>query len=167
MTAATFQRVAAALWIALAAGCSHQPRRVPEARIIKVLPSLLDAEGRASLHPSLYERDAYQALLRKESGKVAGLRFDILWKARPASGNGPVRPLVLKLELRGSSQGVAARGGNTLVVERPIAGSQVGRRWSQVVLGPEEFRRVGEVSAWRATLLEDQRVVASTQSFLW
>jgi len=167
VTTATFQRVAAALWIVLAVGCSHQPSRVPEARIIKVLPSLLDAEGRASIHPSLYERDAYQAFLRKESAQVAGLRFDILWKARPAPGNGPARPLVLKLELRGSSRGVAARGGNTLVVERPIAGSQVGRRWSQVVLGPDEFRRVGEVSAWRATLLEDQRVVASTQSFLW
>lgn len=167
MTAATFQHVATALVLALAIGCSHQPNRSPEARIIKVLPSLLDAEGRASLHPSLYERDAYQALLRKESAKVAGLRFDILWKARPASGNGSGKPLVLRLELRGSSQGVAARGGNTLVVERPIAGSQVGRRWSQVVLGPDEFHRVGEVSAWRATLVQDERVVASTQSFLW
>lgn len=167
MTFATFQRVAAGLWLALAVGCSHQPSRSPEARIIKVLPSLLDAEGRASIHPSLYERDAYQAFLRKESDKVAGLRFDILWKARPGLRGGQTQPLVLKLELRGSSQGGAARGGNTVVVERPIAGSQAGRRWSQVVLGPDEFRRVGEVSAWRATLLEDQRVVASTQSFLW
>lgn len=167
MTFATFQRVAAGLWLALAVGCSHQPSRSPEARIIKVLPSLLDAEGRASIHPSLYERDAYQAFLRKESDNVAGLRFDILWKARPGLRGGQAQPLVLKLELRGSSQGGAARGGNTVVVERPIAGSQAGRRWSQVVLGPDEFRRVGEVSAWRATLLEDQRVVASTQSFLW
>lgn len=167
MTAATLHRLAATLILALAAGCSHPPSRSADARIIKVLPSLLDAEGRASLHPSLYERDAYQAFLRKASDKVSGLRFDILWRARAASGQGPAKPLVLKLELRGSAQGAAARGGNTLVVERPIAGSQAGRRWSQVVLGPEEFRRVGEVSAWRATLLADERVLASTQSFLW
>jgi hypothetical protein len=153
--------------LALAAGCSNRGSTPTEARIIKVLPSLLDAEGRASIHPSLYERDAYQALLRKESSKVAGLRFDILWTARPASPGTAASPVVLKLELRGSSHGKDARAGNTVVVERPIPRSQMGRAWSQVVLGPDEFRRVGEVSAWRATLLRNDHVIATTQSFLW
>lgn len=167
MTASLPLRVAAALWLAIAAGCSPRPHARPEARIIKVLPSLLDDQGRASIHPSLYERDAYQALLRKDSAKVAGLRFDILWTARAASVTGPRKPLVLKLELRGSSKGPDARAGEALVVERPIPASRQGRTWSQIVLGPDEFRRVGEVSAWRATLLDDDRVVASVQSFLW
>ena len=35
------------------------------ARITKVLPHLLDDKGRHTLSPSLYERDAYQAELRK------------------------------------------------------------------------------------------------------
>lgn len=157
--------VALVLSVALGAGCARRTTTEPEARILKVLPSLLDAEGRASLHPSLYERDAYQALLRKESAKVGGLRFDVLWKTQPSLG--PRSPVVLKLELRGSSRDPRGRAGEVVIVERPIPASQSGRAWSRVVLGPDEFRRVGEVSAWRATLLRDDRVVASTQSFLW
>lgn len=154
-----------ALGLACLLGCAHRPAQEPEARILKVLPSLLDSEGRASIHPSLYERDAYQALLRKESARVGGIRFDILWKASsvPATRS----PVVLKLELRGSSRDATGKSGDIVVVERPIPSSHAGRAWSRIVLGPDEFRRVGEVSAWRATLLREDRVVATTQSFLW
>ena len=48
-----------------------------DAKVRKVLPSLVDLEGRASLHPSLYERDAYQAYLRKNPELVGGMRFDV------------------------------------------------------------------------------------------
>ena len=34
-------------------------------RVLKVLPHLLDTNGLHTLKPSLYERDAYQAYLRK------------------------------------------------------------------------------------------------------
>ena len=157
--------LAVATALALLAGCSAPRERQPEARIIKVLPSLLDTEGRASLHPSLYERDAYQALLRAESKKVGGLRFDVLWKT--PGNTTQSRPLVLKLELRRSAHGTNATAGNVIVVERPFPASLRGRTWSRIVLGPEEFRSVGEVSAWRATLVRDQQALASTQSFLW
>src|SRR6266567_3807500 len=75
-------------------------------RIIKVLPHLLDRGGRHTLSPSLYERDAYQAFLRKNPGQCSGLRFDIQWKAnrvardiverRPASGRTKVLSLVVE-----------------------------------------------------------------------
>jgi hypothetical protein len=34
------------------------------AKIVKVLPHYVDLEGRIALAPSLFERDAYQAVLR-------------------------------------------------------------------------------------------------------
>ena len=55
-------------------------------RIIKVLPHLLDRDGRHTLSPSLYERDAYQAFLRKNPEQCSGLRFDVHWKAKRVAG---------------------------------------------------------------------------------
>src|SRR5262249_26884 len=52
-----------------------------EGRVIKVLPLYLDKNGRDSLMPSLYERDAYQAVLRTHKDKRKALRFAIQWKA--------------------------------------------------------------------------------------
>src|SRR5436190_23236106 len=52
-----------------------------EGKIIKVLPLYLDNKGRDSLLPSLYERDAYQALLRKHVDQRKALRFAVDWKA--------------------------------------------------------------------------------------
>ena len=70
-----------------------------DAKVRKVLPSLVDLEGRASLHPSLYERDAYQAYLRKNPELVGGMRFDVHWSAPVAKA----QPLELRLELRGAT----------------------------------------------------------------
>src|SRR5580704_12875379 len=68
-----------------------------EGRVLKVLPQFLDDKGRASLTPSLYDRDAYQALLRKNPAKRSGLRFEVQWKAKaPAT-----EPLLLRVEMRG------------------------------------------------------------------
>lgn len=164
MRTGVLTRLGLALVTSLTLGCAGKTGSRTEARIIKVLPCLLDAEGRASLHPSLYERDAYQALLRRESGRVGGLRFDILWRASRVVG---APSLVLKLEMRGSSRDPGSKAGDVVEVVRPVPASYAGRSWSQVVLGPDEFRRVGEVSAWKATLLRGEEVVASSQSFLW
>ena len=49
-----------------------------------MLPHYLDKEGRHTLSPSLYERDAYQAILRQNPEKRGGMRFDVQWKARGA-----------------------------------------------------------------------------------
>ena len=46
-------------------------------KIIKVLPFFLDLKGRHSLHPSLYERDAYQAYLRQHPELRSGLQIDV------------------------------------------------------------------------------------------
>jgi hypothetical protein len=46
-------------WLGLAL-----PAPAATGRLMKVLPEYLDAKGLTSLSPSLFERDAYQAILR-------------------------------------------------------------------------------------------------------
>src|SRR5882672_1184959 len=65
-------------------------------KVVKVLPQFLDLEGRASLSPSLYDRDAYQAQLRKKPEQRSGMCFNILWRGRSATND----TATLRVELR-------------------------------------------------------------------
>lgn len=137
----------------LCAGAVH----AAEARVLKVLPHLLDAKGRHTLSPSLYERDAYQAQMRSHPDRVSGLRLDVLCslpKPRPESA-------VIRLELRG------AKDPKPVVVERPVKRGWFSRRWTEVVLSPAEYAQLGELSAWRVSLRDGDRELASSTSFLW
>ncbi|MFO1511357.1 MAG: hypothetical protein U1F83_00330 [Verrucomicrobiota bacterium] len=71
--------------------------------IVKVLPHFLDLEGRHSVSPSLYDRDAYQAELRRHPEKRSGMRFDILWRGR--SQRKEKEKATLRVELRGAAKG--------------------------------------------------------------
>ncbi len=128
-----------------------------EARVVKVLPHLVDHQGRHTLSPSLYERDAYQAELRQHPEKRAGMQYEVLWTAsRRVSG-----PLKLRLELRG------AEGEASETVETAVKRGFWGRRWSRVLVPRDQFRRLGTVNAWKATLLESGKPLAEARSFLW
>ena len=128
-----------------------------EGKVIKVLPHFVDFQGRHTLSPSLYERDAYQELLRNHPEKRAGLQFEVLWKV---SGrvSGPLR---LKMELRGGNSG------SLETLEMDVKRGFFWRRWSRMVLDPKQFARVGTVTAWKATLLQGEEIVAESNSFLW
>jgi len=127
------------------------------ARIIKVLPHLLDRDGRHSLSPSLYERDAYQHFLRKNPDKCSGLRFDVHWKAKAADGS----RLKLRIEVRGSNTTEPS------VREEPAPRNHWYHRWSSIALDGEAYQQLGEVIAWRATLWEGDNLLAQQKSFLW
>ena len=127
------------------------------ARIIKVLPHYLDKEGRHSLAPSLFERDAYQAYLRKNPAERAGLRFDVQWKAGGKKG------LKLRVELRGSSE----KNPTTALLEEGVSPGKVFSKWSVLALRGGDYQRFGELIAWRVTLREGDAQVAEYQSFLW
>ncbi|MFO1497812.1 MAG: hypothetical protein U1G07_05360 [Verrucomicrobiota bacterium] len=129
------------------------------ARILKVLPHYLDDEGRHSLSPSLYERDAYQAFLRANPDKRSALRFDINWKAR---GAGSER-LTLRLELRSSGREAT----EPLVIERPVKAGRFFGTWSSLHLEGETYRGFGQLIAWRATLWRQDELLAEQKSFLW
>jgi hypothetical protein len=127
------------------------------AKIIKVLPQLLDRQGRHTLSPSLYERDAYQARLRTNPQLQGGEQFAVLWKGRGAS------QFKLRLEMRGSREDLAT----TAVIESNVIPRKFFRRWSTVALVGEDFRKLGNLLAWRATLWEHETLVAEQRSFLW
>src|SRR5690349_16168465 len=96
------------------------------AKVLKVLPHYLDLDGRESLSPSLYERDAYQFFLRNHPDKRSALRFDINWKATRQGRE----PITLRLEVRSSGQDQ----GRALVLERPVRPHRFFSVWSSLRL---------------------------------
>jgi hypothetical protein len=126
-------------------------------KVIKVLPHLLDKEGRQSLSPSLYDRDAYQAQLRKSPGECSGLRFDVHWKA-PKGAN-----LRLKAELRG----MKGDRPQTRVMETALAKPSASGRWTKLTLTGGDYQQFGRLSAWRVTLWDGETLLGEQSSFLW
>lgn len=130
-----------------------------EGKIIKVLPHLLDAQGRTTLSPSLYERDAYQAHLRKHPELCSALRFDIQWKQR---GSSPDK-LKLKLELR-TSKGTPAA---PLTIESAVQSDGWFSTSTGLVVAGEQYKTMGDVIAWRVTLWDGEQLASEQKSFLW
>lgn len=130
-----------------------------EGRLLKVLPHWIDQSGRSALHPSLFERDAYQAHLRQNRHLVGGRRFDIHWQGRKLDWS----RTVLRVECRTERQ----PSGKPLVIEAPARRPRWSRAWSALILDGPAFRDAGDVQAWRVSLWEGDREVASQASFLW
>lgn len=127
-------------------------------KVLKVLPHFLDREGRHALSPSLYERDAYQAQLRKHPEQVSALRFDVNWSvdgARPAN-------LRLRVEARGGKAAAQPK-----VLETTVKPGWSGGAWSAVTLDKEAWQLLGGVIAWRVTLWDGEQMLAEQKSFLW
>jgi hypothetical protein len=154
MPAKQFRAVATILWMTALALTAAEP--VP-ARLIKVLPHYLDKEGRHSVSPSLYDRDAYQAFLRRNPEAQSGLRFDVQWKASTDAS------LTLRIELRGTRSGQPT----TARLETSLRRKGWSSRWARVSVRDEAYREFGEMIAWRASLWDGDKLLAEQKSFLW
>jgi len=144
------------LWFA-----ASLPAAAASGGVIKVLPMFRDGQGRHSLSPSLYERDAYQAYLREHPEKRSGMIFEVQWKAK-----GPaVAGLLLRLELRGSS--TEGHLPKELILEQPIEPGGWFSHWTGIPLATGPAKELGELTAWRATLWEGDRLLGEQKSFLW
>ena len=128
-------------------------------KIIKVLPHYLDAEGRHTLSPSLYERDAYQAHLRKHPAEISALRFDVQWKGRPDDAAN----VKLRVEIRGGKAGAA----KPLVLEQTVKPGKWFSTWTGITVNNTAYLELGDLIAWRATLWDGERQLAEQKSFLW
>lgn len=126
-------------------------------RIVKVLPQFVDQQGRIALNPSLYERDAYQVYLRQNPEKRSAIRFSVQWASKDTSR------LTLKVEMRGNR----GRLGTTATIETPVKFRGLFTSWSKVALEGDAARNFGDLSAWRATLWDGDKLVAEQKSFLW
>ena len=129
-------------------------------RVVKVLPHLLDLEGRHALTPSLYDRDAYQARLRRHPEEVSGVRFDVKWKASRAEGS----KLKLQIEIRGEAHGKAAA---RTTLEKEVKSGKGSTRWTPVSLTGDEYKKIESVTAWRVTLWSGDKLLGEQKSFLW
>jgi hypothetical protein len=149
------------LWLSLLcwlAACL--PAQAATGRVLKVLPHFLDLDGRNTRTPSLYDRDAYQFFLRDHPEKRSAIRFDVQWKAKGPFEN----KLKLRLEVRGIAQGNLPK---QLVVESPVQPPSWFSRWNSLSLNGDDYKQFGEVTAWRVTLWEDDRLLSEQKSFLW
>jgi hypothetical protein len=128
-------------------------------KVVKVLPHFLDLKGRHTLSPSLYDRDAYQAQLRKSPEKRSGVRFDVLWRGRSV-----IQELAtLRVELRGSAKGDLP---TRTVLETQVLVTGTGH-WAQLTLDGERYQNFGEITAWRVTLWSGEQMIGEQKSFLW
>jgi hypothetical protein len=154
--------VAMRLWMMLAIGAAclaimPASSLAASGKVIKVLPQFLDAQGRHTLSPSLYERDAYQAHLRKHPELRSGLRFAIQWRAKGATN------LKLRVELRGMRENKV----QTRTLETPVERKAALEQWAMLVLSGDDYKQFGELSAWRATLWDGDQLLAEQKSFMW
>ena len=140
------------LWFA-----SFEVATAATGKIIKVLPHYLDKEGRHSLSPSLYDRDAYQAHLRKTPSERSGLRFDVQWRS-PDAGQ-----LKLRVEVRGG-KGKELTERVLETTARHVGGFS---KWTTLTLAGEDYKKFGELAAWRATLWDGDKLLSEQKSFLW
>jgi hypothetical protein len=128
-------------------------------RLVKVLPFLLDAQGRDALSPSLFDRDAYQAQLRANTNEVSALRYDVLWQAAKSGGE--------KFTLRAELRAVGERGVPLLKTLETEVTPGTFRKWTSLTLGGAEYKKFGAVVAWRITLWRGGRLLDEKKSFLW
>ena len=145
------------LSLILLAALSTQLAGAESAKVYKALPLFLDLQGRQSNFPSLFERDAYQAMLRKNPDKRSGLRFAIDWKATG------VKEVKLRVELRGAH----GKDPTKTTLEKTVKAGGAFGKWSEVDLTGEEYKKFGELLAWRVTVWDSATQLAQQKSFLW
>jgi hypothetical protein len=151
------------LWLPLIVFClmaAASLSRAATGAVIKVLPQFLDSKGRHALSPSLYDRDAYQAVLRLHPEQRSTIRFAVQWKARgPAAG-----PLKLRVQVRGVTHGDLP---DEIVLDEALPRGGWFSHWAILTLTKEQYKTIGDVTAWRATLWENDRMIGEQKSFLW
>jgi hypothetical protein len=143
--------------------CLAAPVRAEDAvsgRVLKVLPLFMDLKGRTQTTPSLYDRDAYQAMLRSHPTQRTGIEFAIEWKAKGPKG----AQLKLRFEARG---GLKAQPPTQVVLEEAVTPTGMFGAWTSLKLTGEAYKKFGDVSAWRASLWDGARLVHEEKSFLW
>jgi hypothetical protein len=130
-----------------------------EGKVCKVLPQFLDKKGRASLAPSLYERDAYQFYLRRRPKLCQGLRVAVEWKAKNVDWQ--------KLKLRAELRGLLTNSLQTVTLEEPVKKGGFFGNWAEFRIIGDKYKNFGELVAWRVTLWEGDKPLGQLESFLW
>ena len=135
------------------------PSAMAGGKIIKVLPQFLDKDGYNSKSPSLFDRDAYQAILRKHPEQRSALAFNVQWKAKDANP----RTTKMRIEMHG----VYGNAVRSHVMEEAVAKHGWFSTWSVLQFKGEAYKNFGDLIAWRVTLWDGDLLLAEQKSFLW
>ena len=128
--------------------------------ILKVLPHWLDRQGRHTVSPSLFERDAYQLHLKEHREEVSTIRFDVNWRLKERGLQG----CTLHLEARfGSEEGIQTLEQKTLIE----TGKRRKKGWSGLRIPEASFDVQSNLIAWRVRVMRGDEVLATRTSFLW
>ena len=127
--------------------------------IVKVLPLLMDTNGAVATSPSLFDRDAYQKFLTEHTNDVSGVRFDVCWTAHHARG--------LALTVRVEIRGIGVRGVPTEATLEQTVRPRWFHHWKSLTLAGADYKKIGTLSAWRATLWNGKQKLGEQKSFLW
>jgi large subunit ribosomal protein L17 len=119
----------------------------------------LDAQGRHTLSPSLYERDAYQFHLRKNPKFRAGVRLAVQWKAKDVDWK--------NLKLRAEMRCLLEDNIRTVTMEEPAVKNGHFSSWAEFRVEGPDYVAFGQLVAWRVTLWEGDRQIGKLESFLW
>jgi hypothetical protein len=130
-----------------------------EGKVYKVLPQFLDKKGRQSLQPSLYERDAYQFFLRRHPSDRGSLQLVVQWKAKDVDWQ--------KTKLRAEMRGLTGDTMQTITLEEPLQKCGHWSSWTNFTITGDQFKKFGELVAWRVTLWDGDRQLSEQESFLW
>jgi hypothetical protein len=98
--------------------------------------------------------------LREHPEKRSGMRFDMQWKTKGTVWS----ELKLRIELRGVARGESAK---QMILERDLEGGGWFSHWTSLTLAGDEYKTIGEVTAWRVTLWEGTDLLGEQKSFLW
>ncbi len=79
------------------------------------------------------------------------------WKGRDASA------FKLRIEMRGGHE----KEPTILVTEKTVKPPKLFRKWSVLEVTGEDYKKFGELLAWRATLWDGDKLLAEQKSFLW
>jgi hypothetical protein len=72
-------------------------------------------------------------------------------------------PLTLRVEMRGAKGTESTKA----VVEMTVRKRGLFSRWTELPLVGEEYQKLGELVAWRATLWQGDLMAGEQRSFLW
>ncbi len=128
-------------------------------RVVKVLPFLVDTNGAIARSPSLFDRDAYQDVLRRHKNDVSAIRFDVLWKASNLKD--------AKLKLRAELRGIGEHGLPRQTVLETEVTPAFFRSWTSLKLEGDNLKKFGSLVAWRVTLWNGDQLLGEQKSFLW
>jgi hypothetical protein len=145
----------AAILVVMSLLLSNSVAWAADGKVCKVLPQYLDKKGRQSLNPSLYERDAYQAWLRKHPKLRAALHVVVEYRASGLDWQ--------KTRLRAEMRGLLTNSMQTVTMEQPVKKSGFFGRWAEFNITGEDYKKFGELVAWRVSIWEGDRQL----SFLW